>query len=274
MHIAAPFALEFTHKEWIDEFNLIYKPKNKTEDMINFLIDNQEKRINVWFKEDSFNIDAIKTFSKIHPEFYVVFREPFPHVADLVEQVVDNEIKFYFDMYASNYSELNLYLSLGCSDVWIWGDLMYDLITVREVCNSYGARIRIILNKIPAPVNIPSVKDPFFRPQDLELVEKYFDTAEFICGDTDGFDPTHFDWRYFKMLYRHWFERRKWIGDLREINLDVNFFFPCLCFSPRFFEKKTNCQLKCYKNRPCNSCDASYNMALALQEKGLMVEST
>lgn len=274
MNIATPYAIEFNHKEWINEYNIIFKPKNKTENLINFLISNQNKRINLWFKDDSFNIDTIITLNKIHEQLYIVFRESYPRVKEQVGQLIENNIKFYFDMYAANYTDLNFYLSLGCSDVWIWGDLMYNLDVVRSICNKNNCNMRIILNRIPSSLDKPDIKSPFFRPQDLDLVEQYFDTVEFICGDTDGFDPTNYDWKTFKVLYRHWFERIKWIGELKEINLDIDFDFPCMSMPKNFFVNKLNCDLKCYKDRRCNHCTNYYNTALALREKGLAVNDS
>lgn len=273
MRIAAPYAIEFNHKEWLNEYNLIFKPRNKLEDMIRFINDNQDKRLNIWFKDNSFNLEYIKTLDKLHPHIYVVFKDPYRAVMEQVAVLIANNIKFYFDLFASNYSELQFYLSLGCTDIIPAGDLMYDLPNVRSACDKHNANMRIVLNRIMAYPNEFTIKDPFFRPQDVELVEQYFDTAEFTCGPSD-FDPTEFDWRTFKVLYRHWFEKRIWIGDLGEINYDITFAFPCRCMRDIFFAHKVKCQLKCYKGSACNHCENYYKMALNLQEKGLAFEDS
>lgn len=271
MNIASPFAIEFNHKEWLNEYNIIYKQKNKIEDIIRFLSENEDKRINIWFKDESFDIELIKTLNKLHSQLYVVFQHSGFFVNKEVQELVANNIKFYFTSLVGSFSELNYYLALGCKEFYPAGDLMYDLPTVKKICTDNNVKMRIVLNRIATNIEKSTVKDVFFRPQDLDIVQEYFDTAEFVCGSS-LFDPTDYDWRTFKVLYRHWFEREKWIGDLQEINPDLDFALPCESIPKQFFTTKISCQIKCYKGKSCNHCENYYNTAMVLKEKGIIFD--
>lgn len=265
MHIAAPFALDnASNNERIDEFNIIFKEDSSMEKLVEFLELYQEKRINIYFERYKPTQYELKLLNASNDNFYVALS---PGSVD-AEELKNLGVKFFSCRLISSWTELVNWTGVGVTDIYPAGDLLYDMDALRGYCDKHSLNIRYTLNAIPSLMGEP--EDVFFRPQEFELLDKYFDTVEFIC-DGDPFDARHYNWNMFRVLYKAWFVKHKWVGDLAEINVDIDYSVPCEMFPSRFFEKKLNCNYGCKKGRSCNSCSLYYNMALNIREKGLRI---
>ena len=266
MRVAAPFALDnAANNERIDEFNVIFKEDNSIEKLCEFLELYQEKRVNVYFKDCKPTQYELKLLNASNDNFYVMLS---PTSVD-AEELQNFGIKFFSGRLINSWTELVNWTEIGVSDIYPAGDLLYDMDALRKYCDKHNLGIRYVLNIVPQATGTP--EDVFFRPQEFELLNKYFNTVEFIC-DGDPFDARHYNWNIFKVLYKVWFVKHKWIGDLAEINIDIDYPVPCEAFSARFFSKKLNCNYNCKKGKICNSCNLYYDMAIALKNKGLKIE--
>ena len=271
MRVAAPFAIDnAANNDRIDEFNIIFKEDSSIEKLVEFLELYQEKRVNVCFEHYNPTPYEFKLLNATHENFYVMltsanlagFDGPSP------EELKDLNIKFFTDKLIGSWTELVNWTAVGVSEIYPAGDLLHNMDSLRKYCDDNNMGIRFILNTVPNYTG--TSEDVFFRPQDFDLVEKYFDTVEFVC-EASPFDARYYNWSVFKVLHKAWFVKKKWIGDLIEINVDIDYFVPCEAFPSRFFEKKLNCDYGCKKGKSCNSCNLYFEMAHALKEKGLRI---
>lgn len=243
-YLAAPFHLNNPYDEVIDEFNIIFDDtKNDFKKLVNFVKEYPDKRINIEFinKVDLSLVDILRS---MHDQIYLRINT----TNSFYIEEFDEQVKWFFDSSvcaANNYSMLEYLLDLGVSDIYIADDLCYNLIDVKEYCG--GTHIRLILNRIPSLLDKHCFKSPIFRPQDIDLLKKYIDTFEFDCGQP-------YDWALFDVLYRSWFEKKYWLGDLREINQDLDFEFPNASVPVEMNEYKIQCGLKCVAQTHYNYC--------------------
>lgn len=269
MRVAAPFALDCPCKDAIDEFNLLYKQDSKLEKMFVFFQEHPNKRINVFFENHLPTVTTLIALSAAHKDFHACF-DFNPYEKEFFDKLKEQGVKFYFSLPAYNFTSLKRFLSFGVSDVYLAEDLFYHMDTVKKICDDKNVNIRIILNEVIT--SIPDVYSPIFRPQEFELLDKYFGTGEFTCGSDSLFNPRSYNWNQFNVLYKSWFKKHKWIGQLGEINNSINFDFPCSSFSTNYFGPKMNCGGTCFQGRSCNHCQNLYDMALLLKDKGLIIE--
>lgn len=271
MRVAAPFAIDNTaNNDRIDEFNILFKEDSSIEKLVEFFELFQEKRINVCFEKYRPTTYEFKLLNASHENFYVLLT-PF-NISGLEgpspEELKELNIKFFTDRTVNSWTELVHWTAVGVSEIYPAGDLLYDMDNLRNYCDNNNMGIRFVLNAVSHYTGTP--EDVFFRPQDFALVEKYFDTIEFVC-EGSPFDARHYNWNIFKVLHKVWFVKKKWVGELAEINIDIDYSVPCEAFPTRFFEKKLNCNYNCKKGRNCNSCTLYFEMASALKEKGLKI---
>lgn len=272
MKVAAPFAINnTTNNERIDEFNIIFKKDSSIEKLVEFLELYQEKRVNVCFKKYNPTAYELKLLKATHNDLRIMLTSfnlaglegPSP------EQLRELGVKFFTDEAINSWTKLVHWTNIGASEIYPAGDLLYEMDSLRKYCDDNNMSIRYTLNTIPYCTGM--LEDVFFRPQDFNLIEKYFDTIDFIC-EGSAFDARHYNWSIFNVLYKAWFTKHKWIGNLSEINIDIHYSVPCEAFPARFFEKKLNCGYGCKKGKKCNSCSLYYNMAMQLVDKGLRIE--
>lgn len=269
MKLALPFSIEHHSQYPSQEYNLIFKEKHEkqgVENFTEFCKEYPQTRINAYFKDFIPSTELLEKLDAACPQFYVYLKEPFelpPH------------IKFYFARPVSSWDQLHYLLTLGVSDVYIAGDLTHELPEVRAICSLHNVNIRLILNKVP-DIGEASIKSTFYTPQDISLIEKFYDTVEFVCSPSsdDPFTLKDFDWHKFKTLYRVWFEKRTWSGELSLINDNIHFSYPCsVNLGSNFSYKKATCGSRCRKMRACNTCDSVLSAMLALKKKGVSIES-
>lgn len=253
----------------VDQYNIIYNDETTAEHLFDFLASYPDKRINVLFKNTIPADTVLSIANKVHPQFHVHVR-PTLNPQSFITKLSSLGIKYYLDTPVSSWTQLHQFVSLGVSDIYIGGDLFHELPEARAICTENNISTRIILNKIPS-TDLPA--DPcsaFFVPQDYDTIDKYFDTGEFF----DPFDAVNCDSRAIKTLFKTWYDKKKWIGSLQEINQDIAFSLPCASYDPSFTLKKITCGGRCLRGRPCNHCASTVHMLNSLAEKGVKIVNT
>ena len=269
MKLAAPFALDnVKNDERIDEFNIVFKKSNSFEKLIDFLEMFPDKRVNIMFTDYSPTAYQFKMLNAAHENVYVVFSDII--LLNDFSTVRQTDTKFYTINPINSWSELAYWTQQGVSEFYPAGDLLHEMDALRHYCQEHNLKTRMIVNCITGSIN--PVQDVFFRPQDFDLVDNYFDTVEFICNALP-FDARQYNWNVFNVLYKAWFVKKHWIGALNQINSDVEFTLPCETIPDRFFSKKLNCGFMCMKGRKCNSCALYIEMAETLADKGVRIVS-
>lgn len=268
MNLAVPFHMNNEINDAVQEFNIKYnKQENNFETLMDFVQKYPDTRINVEFIGDIYPA-AIVTLSKLNPEIYVRLVQGNTSYA-AIKELKEKGCKFFYDSpyCAENYCELEALIKfIGVTDVYVSGDLCYNLPEVSEYCHHHGVKLRLILNRIPNTA-IDAGYDPksiVFRPQDMPLLCQYIDTFEFDCGSP-------YDWSMFDVLHRAWFIRQHWHGDLREINADLKIEYPNDSVFPHFTDYKISCGRKCSKRvrNGCRKCEQFLDIAKTLINKNV-----
>lgn len=268
IQLAIPFKLNNELNDQVKEFNILfYKDDNSLEKLIEFVQEYPDTRINIEFPK-GIHLPTLTTINKIHSNIYTRITEN-----DLlnVSELREKDCKFFLDSHlcASNYTNLDAHIKMGVSDVYIADDLCYNLRDVSKYCHKNKVKLRLILNRIPATSFDKGVNycSSIYRPQDLDLLKLYFDTFEFDCGK-------QYDWAKFDVLYRAWFKRGNWHGDLAEINDDLDLYFPNDSVVPDFTNYKINCERRCCQRitNSCSKCQQFLEIAWSLKDQNIHIK--
>lgn len=242
-----PFKRHNPRNDCTAEFDILYNVKtSRFEKLIEFVEEYKDKRINILFKGGELPINLIGSIHKFTDNVYV--RLTVDQMRS-IQELKKNKYRYFLDANcpAYNFTMLQSFAELGITDVYLADDLWYCMNTTKQFCDEHNIRIRLVTNRIPATTLDRGInyKVPLFAPINRELLDNYVDAYEFDCGNP-------FDWAKFDVLYRAWFEREGWNGDLMEINDDLRLSFPLLAIPQTITEHKLNCDLRC--KRPTNHC--------------------
>lgn len=159
---------------------------------------------------------------------------------------------------------LNELLKQGVSDVYISGQLGFELEKVARVVAPYGARIRVYPNVVQtARQNTDALKKFFIRPEDVDLYNRrYISTFEFYIPN--GVD---LNW---DILYDAYAINKKWSGPLFELIVGLDSDINNMYISPKWGEFRINCERNCLKGKNCNMCNTIYELSKSLQKLEVM----
>ena len=262
--LSIPFILNGKMNDKVSEFNVHFnKEKNSFEKFLQFIDMYKDKRINVTFYGD-FPMGVATSIDKVSDNTYVrLTNENFYMSKELQEK----GIKFFFDSSfpAYNLSSLDSLINAGATDIYPTDDLLYNLEETYQYCKDNNVGMRLVLNTIPSTVMDRGeiYKSQIYRPQDREFLDQYFDAYEFACGRP-------YDWAKFDVLYRAWFVREGWNGDLSEINDDLELPFPNLGVMLDLTKDKAKCGRRCNKrsSSKCDKCNEYVSIGISLADKG------
>lgn len=265
MNLAIPFKLYYELNDVATEFNIEYDPeKNDIDKLGDFLETFPDKRINIHIVNGVTKKD-VKAIKRQGTNFALRLGKD-----DLgnVEMLQDLGVRFFFDrdVVAYNRISLSYYISLGVSDVYLADDLWYSLKDTYDRCNKSGVKVRAILNRIPMmwPNRGNDARAMIFRPEDFDLYSPFVDVAEFDCWDEDG---KVYNFSKSSVLFRTYFEKRRWCGDLGEINSDIFMPVPNEALLPEFTKNKLSCGLRCMDGGSCKKCRGLLDIAYSMDKK-------
>lgn len=290
MKLATPFQLYSEYEDVIDEWNINYDPykysktdklhqaaaqKNESEmlfdKLISFVEKYPNKRINIAIPDTDIPIRHFNTLNKIHDNIFIKLNL---YQFNWAKKLKENNIKFFFDITVpiTTFTLLDEVIKLGVTDIYVADDMCYNLDNVRAACDKHGIQIRLILNRIPATTfgANTDIRAPIFSPRHFEILDNYIDVAEFDCFYEKESDA--YNWGLFKVLYKAWFINHDWWNDLREINYDLEIFYPVRQELPNFIKRKINCGRKCVYSKRCNKCEIVMEIANEFYEEGSYIK--
>ena len=266
--LSMPFKLHDSRQDAVAEFDINFnKEKNSFDKFLEFTILYKDRRININFKGD-FPMSIATSIQKVSDNTYIKLSpEQIPQLSELRE----NGLRFFFGpaMPAHSLTSLESLINLGVTDVYVADDLLYNIQETKDICNKAGIGMRLVCNRIPATTLDRGLdyKSPLFAPQNRPLLDKYFNCYEFDCGNP-------YDWAKFDVLYRAWFEREGWNGDLAEINDDLRLSYPLLAIPQSHMEYKLSCKRRCARpNNPCDRCRQYVDTGMTLVDMGAYIKS-
>lgn len=269
--IAAPFVYGGKYNDVIDQYNIFYTPGiNDGMKLIEFLDMYSDKYINIAFPKgvNCEQIKPLRTFENMR------VRITQPSEFSSIEELKNNNINFFFDEKFApiSWKQLSDQISLGCCQIYIEDDLTHDIDKVYNVCQSHEVGIRCVLNHVHATGQYKghNPQDWFIRPEDMDYINKYYDAFEFDCSHVDEDGIEHYEWNKFHALYHVFFETKKYVGDLREINNQLRFNFHNQQFMPQYGSRGF-CGGHCFKGSSCNICGNYKRLADLLYDKDVAV---
>ena len=257
----------------VDE--IIYFVKEFNEELKKFITSYENKRVILDLTYLNLEDKDIKSFIFAFGSYKnVVFRLSSYDVAYdtnndsnlLMDDLYEQNIKFFVDEIITDYDTLNFYCRKGVSDVYIGGSLAFDVANVRKQIGD-NVQIRMFPNlaysdsyiRIPADMTLYT---SFVRPEDTEVYEhEGVNVFEFVGRDEQQ-----------DTYYKIYAIDKKWYGNLQEmiakleIELDSRFIFPA------FGDKRVKCNRKCQKGGGCNLCPQILKLSSALKDKNIIFE--
>ena len=199
------------------------------------------------------NIDIFKvTYSK-HKNFKILMS-----MNQNFDYFIDAGIPFFFIEGAGTLSQMRNFVDTGVCDIYIVGDLGFDLQNVSEYLKENNVEVRIYPNI--AQYNAMDSRVAFFvRPNDLFLYENYVDIIEFA-------GPLQKQ----KVLYDIYTDE-DWLGSLKDLILNFDLDIDNRDILPSYGLSRLNCKKKCLLDK-CNMCHSIYNIAGELAKKELILE--
>lgn len=268
MKFAIPFKLNYALNDKADEFNISFdEKKNDFNKLIDFIQEYPDKRINVQYRNAVDHSTAI-ALTKIAENVY--FRLKGVDIQQ-IGRLKEGSCRFFFDSdySASSFSDLQSFADMmGVTDVFISDDLCYDLPHVKRYCESKGISVRLVLNYVPISIGHVNPTLPIWMPQDYDTLDKYIDVAEFSCGKGDSYDFKKLD-----VLYKVWFEKKDWAGNIQEINENMPFAYYPRTIMPGLTESKIKCGLACVREgSKCTKCHQALELSHTLLEKQMQFD--
>ena len=253
----------FKYKQYVDEFNIEFK--NKKQQLLNFLDTYAiSQRVNLQINQNITNTELDLIFA-LKEKYNIAICLMFPYNHDiyslLINKIKINDIPFYFSYPITTIEELIGYINLGVSDVFVSGNLGFNLKAVHKLTKTQTQNIQvrcypnICQNKIWFPIE-GGLKDFFIRPEDIDLYSKYIDVIEFWNSEDKQ-----------NILYKIYFQTREWDGNLQEIiqrlQIPLNSYY---ILGDEFANRRMNCEQKCLQGKSCYLCNRLVQLAKAIEE--------
>lgn len=267
LHIYYKF--EFDLNDKVDGFNISFDPdKNDFGKLIEFVQKYPDKEINIHYS-DGIDTKTAAAIAKVGSN--VRFRLGGQDIQK-ADRLRENGCKFFLDKDCgvSSYWELrHLVEVVGVDSVYIVDDLCYNLVEVSKYCHDHGVRLRVVLNRCPTKIVHDDKRLMFYRPQDMGYIENYYDIAEFECGEgVSGFNAG-----LCEVLYKRFFVKRDWYGNVQELNPSLPFEVYNRQLPLPYVRRRSTCGLRClHDNSSCNYCGEVYKLMSGMVGKGLQFD--
>ena len=254
----------FEFKDEIDEFNIYFKDKEK--ELIYFVEKySTSHRINIRIPVDISDnqLNLLVAIADKYKNIAIVFNwYTLEDNEEAYNKIKKANIPFYFTYCIDNWDELLGFCDLGVSDVYITGELGFDLKRVANIVHMKGIQIRAYVDAAQEGWGIgrDGFKAFYVRPEDIDIYEKYIDIIEFYnsWGDTNRINT----------LFKIYFHDKEWNGNLQEIisglKVRVNGYY---ILGTEFGRRRTECQRRCMKGERCRLCDRLLEMAETIENK-------
>ena len=255
-------------KNEVDE--LIINYDGQLEPLLTFLDEHPNQRTILLIKDElSFSQQAqwqtLNDLSHNH-NIAICFGEPQKANSKHLLEVLNNlsilsNIDYFFGNLIVTWEQLNFYLSIGVSDVYLAENMCFDLPAANLACSRKGVKIRAFPNVAQSSISQePGLKKFFIRPEDAEYYSMYIDVLEF-WGPIERQD----------VYYLIYHKKGRWLGDLNEIIFDLNISLDSRRILPVFAQSRVNCRKKCSRDSYCAICTRLADIADTLADKNIIL---
>lgn len=174
-------------------------------------------------------------------------------------------IPYFYNTLATDLDTFTGLINSGASDVYIGGNLGFEIKDISRIAHQRGIKIRVYPNKCQTNwIGTPDIKTFFIRPEDVPSYEPYIDVME-IWAETLA-EKQNID-----VYYKIYAIDKEWYGDLKEFLIDWNSNLDNRFIIPQFAEARLNCKKRCLKGRPCHICERVIDVSKKLKENQIVV---
>lgn len=237
----------------IDQFNIDFRNK---EIQLNKFLDLYAKsqRVNIRLPEDytKNNIELLEAAYEKGYNIAIILPDIY-----YIERLKEKGVPFYLSKAVDTWDEFSGFLSIGVSDIFITGELGFELDKISAKAKEKNVQIRCYANIIQSSwAGERGLKGFFIRPEDVDFYSNYVDVIEFY----DAVDQQN-------VLYDVYFHSKEWNGKLREIIKglvsDVDNYY---ILGSEFARRRSQCGKKCLKDSRCELCDRLVELAESLEK--------
>ena len=174
-------------------------------------------------------------------------------------------IPYFYNTLATDLDTFTGLINSGASDVYIGGNLGFEIKDISRIAHQRGIKIRVYPNKCQTNwIGTPDIKTFFIRPEDVPSYEPYIDVME-IWAETLA-EKQNID-----VYYKIYAIDKEWYGDLKEFLIDWNSNLDNRFIIPQFAEARLNCKKRCLKGHPCHVCERIIDISKKLKEGKVIV---
>ena len=246
----------FKYLAEVDQFNIDFR--NKEIQLIKFLDKYAiTQRVNLYMGLD-INEDDIKLIIALWEtekyniavkfESYYIERHK-----EYIQEIKDKGIPFYFNDKITSWDRLLAILNFGASDVFIAGELGFDLVRIKSIAGDTNIRCYANVSQYEDESN--GFKGFYIRPEDVDLYDEVIDVIEFWKSEDKQ-----------NILYEVYFHDKEWAGNLQEIvqglKLKFNSYY---ILGSEFANRRMSCNKKCMKGHRCQLCERLVELADSLE---------
>ena len=261
--LAGPFMYLNPISDELCEFNIKFnKDKNDFEKLIEFVHMYADKRINI--ECDQIDLTLMSKLQQFNQNLYLRINWYYTPLS-MLSKIKEHGFKFFFSEKcpATTPTMLEDFISLGVSDVYLGDELMYSISQASAYCRKHKVRTRLVVNKISTSLwgfrSGFDCRSMFFRPEDMPLLNEYFDVFEIDCPNEN-----------FKTMKDIWFNDQTWPDDLRMIVPDLSIQVPNQSLAPTFTMNKLGCGKKCMIGKSgCTKCEQLLEISRKLADRGI-----
>jgi hypothetical protein len=193
-----------------------------------------------------------------------IFSLPFDDCGiSLSQKMYESQLPFFFNFHSNSWDIVVSMLNLHAKEVYVCEELAFDLPNVSKIIRQNGALVRVIPNICQtAGKGLPTLKQFFIRPEDVDIYEDYVDILEFW-----GKKSTY------NVLYETYALKEKWNGPLNEIIIGLEDNVDSRYILPDFGKTRLHCNKRCLKGKRCNMCETIKDFANNLQKNNMKVKT-
>lgn len=269
MNYCVRFSRKFEYTDEIAEFKIIYKPRDKK--LLEFLDYFNDKRFIISITVDDMPELVLSNLWKDYAE-RKNFTFLLPEINDdnrkiislFIKELKSNNIPFYFEDKVYSIDKVWELIDLGVSDIYISGELGFELAEISDRIHEAGVKIRVfpdVAQSVRAGGD--SVTKFFIRPEDVDNYEDFVDVMEFTLNDKERDN----------ILYKIYAINKKWTHEIKDIILNFDDEISNLSFPSSFGEVRTHCRKRCLKNGNCQICFRAKELSNYLNSKEIHLKT-
>lgn len=227
------------------------------ESLKQFLLNHKDKKINVRLKEKNISedyIDKIIEFFnriKLDEDFYDLkfsFLIPNEHIDKkyITKKLKNNYFNYFFETIAMDWNTVHKLLYFGASEIYIGGDLGFEIDAVSTFLHNKNIQVRAFPNvcQYNSWKGLYDVINFWIRPEDMEYYSLFIDIFEFWNSKHN-----------LTTLYKIFTIDKKWDDDLSLIIYGLSKSLDSRAINNEIFSmSRASCGKRCQKGILCNLC--------------------